>query len=231
MVLPLTCTVNCEAPITVARMRWPGSIDRNVRRAGRAARRFVPPAVVRCRHGPCVSWPKMYSATPPENVMRSGTDAAIERLGQLQLRPERIERRTEDLVDGDGGKPPAIASRVFRSASRFGVVAMPSSCATQLRGIIDARPRAFGVAAPAGVRRPRRPTRRRSCRWSISASLVVPPPISTCSTHASRCLRQRDRAGAVRGERAFELVAGGGADEFSGFGRRTVRRWRARSSA
>ena len=27
MVLPLTCTVNCEAPMTVARMRWPGSIS------------------------------------------------------------------------------------------------------------------------------------------------------------------------------------------------------------
>ena len=29
MVLPLTWTVNCEAPITVARMRWPGSTSGN----------------------------------------------------------------------------------------------------------------------------------------------------------------------------------------------------------
>ena len=40
MVLPLTCTVNCEAPITVARMRWPGSIS------GRPLRRLSSPGEV-----------------------------------------------------------------------------------------------------------------------------------------------------------------------------------------
>jgi hypothetical protein len=37
MVLPLTWTVNCEAPITVARMRWPGSTS------GSAVRRLSSP--------------------------------------------------------------------------------------------------------------------------------------------------------------------------------------------
>ena len=32
MVRPLTCTLNCEAPITVARTRWPGSITGTVTR-------------------------------------------------------------------------------------------------------------------------------------------------------------------------------------------------------
>ena len=42
MVFPLTWTVNWEAPITVARMRWPGSISgRPERRRQFAAQRFA----------------------------------------------------------------------------------------------------------------------------------------------------------------------------------------------
>ena len=52
--------------------------------------------------------------------------------------------------------------------------------------------------------------------FSIQASLVVPPPISTLSTVVAVAVRHRDGAGAVRRHLAFHVMAGGGADEGSG---------------
>src|ERR1700727_1413307 len=106
MVLPLTWTVNCEAPMTVARMRWPGSIS------GRPVRRLNSPASAAASglaispNSSC-SWPKMYSATPPENVKAVGTAARGSGSGALgDLVPdgfigERLRRNFQAEIVGD----------------------------------------------------------------------------------------------------------------------------------
>ena len=67
--------------------------------------------------------------------------------------------------------------------------------------------------------------------FSISANLVVPPPISTLSSGRIVTARERDGAGAVGRHLAFHMVAGRGTDELCRLRPKTVRRSRARCGA
>ena len=106
--------------------------------------------------------------------------------------------------------------RTASSARLCGSVASPSASATSRA---ESSTRLHVPSASVAIRRP--PTANAASPTitplSISASLVVPPPISTCRMHCRRSLRQPHRARAVRRQPAFQPVAGGGADEFSGF--------------
>ncbi len=178
MVLPLTCTVNCEAPITVARMRSAGSTsgtDRPLRPSTTAWARSM--AMSPCD---CASWLKMYSATPPETVTNSGSNGRASGSVSCSFSPSRSigaprmrstatwanrwarARRAAGSanVSGDASRPMSAAASWAASSMR--VQAPVASCATS-------RPPTAKAATPS--------TSPRSSR----ASLVVPPPMSTCS--------------------------------------------------
>ena len=69
IVLPLTWVVYCEAPITVARIPSAGLSSRTPHSETRL--RISSPSSAPRSPKPDVSQPKMYSATPPENVTAS----------------------------------------------------------------------------------------------------------------------------------------------------------------
>ena len=143
-------------------------------------------------------------------------DRARQMLGQLQRVAERIERRAENVIGRDVARRSAMRRRLPASASAAGSVAMPSSCGDQPRRIVDARPRAalVGRDEPAADREGR--DARARCRCRSARAWSCRRRYRHAARTASRSPRQPHRARAVRRQQAFELVAGGGADEFAG---------------
>ncbi len=67
MVLPDNWALNWDAPMTVARMRWPGSMTGRPLRAGSRSVRATARSLAMSPWS-LSSWPNRYSATPPEKV-------------------------------------------------------------------------------------------------------------------------------------------------------------------
>src|ERR1700722_12575904 len=108
MVLPLTWTVNCEAPMTVARMRWPGSIN------GRAGRPPRAPATRPPRPGGRERFCDIaeFFVLMAENVFGNAAGErqrgrhrhARQRLGQQQRLTEWVESSAADHIGRDHGE-------------------------------------------------------------------------------------------------------------------------------
>ena len=133
----------------------------------------------------------MYSATPPEKVTKSGLTVRASGSVSSSARPKLIERRAGDLVDGERREAlgDRLAGRLVRQPlRRRGDAELAAPPAARNRRRASRRP-----AASCATSRP--PTAKAATLTisplSISASLVVPPPTSTCSTQAPR---RRDSA-------------------------------------
>ncbi len=189
IVLPLTCTVNCDAPITVARMRWPGSIERSCRAAAELGAQFARASSLAMSPYSRSSWPKhIFRDAARKGERRRRRHAPQAAAVSSSDCPSDRRRDAEYVVGGDRCEPGARSPRAELASAR----ALPdrsrrrAASATRRRRIVDARPLApFVGGDQAG--RPRQRRQRRGCApLSISASFVVPPPISTWSRHSPR---------------------------------------------
>ena len=165
MVLPLTWTVNCDAPITVARMRWPGSMSGSVvRRLNSAA------SSCRQQRGDVAVFLRLVT----EDVFG---DAAREREGRRGDRPrQRLGQPTARWPSGSEactqrcGRPRpsrdgcAMAWRTDGSVNVVGSIASPTSFATSRAESSTRVQVAFRHRWQEAVRRPRRRTGRAPCR-------------------------------------------------------------------
>ena len=171
--------------MTVARMRWPGSIS------GRPVRRLSSPASAAASGlaispNSCVLVAENVFGDAAGERQRGRRRRARQRLGEQERLAQAVERRADDHVGRDRGE-------ALRDLAADGLDRRAPAAKFSGR---DRRRRAAPIDRSASRRRPhrsrsagRRPrTRERPTITprSISASLVVPPPTSTCSRQVSR---------------------------------------------
>ena len=161
--------------------------------------------------------------------MRVGRAFARQRLGQQQRLAERVARRIDDIVGRDRGEPRAIACAHRRIGERLPDRSQGRAPAATSRAESSTR-----VQAPLVVGR-EQPAADREGRDAEDHAVVDQRELGGAAADVDMqhalvaLLRQPHRARAVRGERAFELVAGGGADELAGLvGEQFVDRARVR---
>ena len=149
-------------------------------------------------------------------MIAEGVLVARQRRGEEQRLPERIGRGAENIIGRDAGEPARdrFARRAARQRRRIGRDA--ERVRHEPRGIVDAAPRARLVARD-------EPAADGEGGNAHEHAVVDQGELGGAAAdvdveHAGAALLgQLHRAGAVGGECAFELVAGGGADELAGF--------------
>ena len=151
-------------------------------------------------------------------------DRPRQRFGELQSAPEPVERRADDLVDGEFGEPRRDGAPDFEIGEALRIGGEAELVGHQPRRIVDARPATFGIGGD-------EPAADGKSGDAEDRALVDQGELRRAAAHIdmqhafATLARQRDGARAMRGERAFELVSGGGADELAGlFGEQLVDR-------
>ena len=184
MVLPLIWTENCAAPITVARMPWPGS-----QTGGRSRR-----CASAWRSASARSWPRSPKRARLALVeifgdaagKRHGVDAPVGERGGPGLGHQQAARQLARLPQIDHahdearhalGDALAVRRRQRLAERQLDAERVGDLCGRRL----DPREAVLARLRRSGARRPRWRQVARMRPFSIRANLVVPPPMSTLS--------------------------------------------------
>ena len=234
MVLPLICTENCAAPITVARMPWPGS-----QTGGRSRRCASEWRSASARSKP--RSPKLRALALVEIFGDAagkghGVDAPVGERGRPALGHQQAARQLARLAQIDHahdqarhalGDPLAVGRRpaADRARARCRARRQPPSAggSTRVRPSFASSTIKRPPTAMAAVARIR--------PFSIKVNLVVPPPISTLSKVTPWPRESATAPEPLRGQSGIPCGARPRRRRTCRPPPRTGRRWRARCGA